>query len=114
MAVNLAKAPQIPREAGTPVHLATIGSVVHVGKTDAPFTIFTEFLRMAVPYITVEGDLEEGHGEDFCGFGVRAIELTAESHGDAVDEKSVEEHIADADEQDSVESAPGEDASAGC
>ena len=114
MAVNLAKAPQIPREAGTPMNLASLGSVIHVGKTDAPFPIFAEFLRMAVPYIAVEGDLEEGHGEDLGGLGVGAVELAAESHGDAVDEKSVEEHIADADEENGAEAAPGEDASAWC
>jgi len=69
---------------------------------------------MAVPHITVEGDLEEGHGEDLGGLGVGAVELVAESHGDAVDEKGVEEHIADADKENGAEAAPGEDASEGC
>ncbi len=70
-------------------------------------------LRMAVPHIAVEGDLEKRHGEDFRGFGVRAIEFAAEAHGHAVDEESVEENIAHADEQDGVEPAPGEDSREG-
>ena len=64
---------------------------------------------MAVPHITIEGNLEKRHGEDFGGLGIRAVEFTAESHGHAVDEKGVEQNIADTDEKNSVESAPGED-----
>ena len=66
-------------------------------------------LRMAVPHITIEGDLEKRHGEDFRGFGVGAIEFAAEPHGHAVDEKGVKENIAHTDEQNGIESAPGED-----
>ena len=68
---------------------------------------------MAVPHISVEGDLEKRHGKDFRGLGVRAVEFAAKPHGYAVDEESVKENIAHADEQDGVESAPGEDSREG-
>ena len=68
---------------------------------------------MAVPHISVEGDLEKRHGEDFRGLGIGAVEFAAEAHGHAVYEESVEENIAHADEHNGVESAPGEDPSEG-
>ena len=64
---------------------------------------------MAVPDIAVKGDLEQRHGEDFGGLGVGAVEFLAEAHGDAVDQESMEKHIADAGDQDGREAAPGED-----
>ena len=111
--MELSESAQIPREAGTPVDLASIGSVVHVRVAHPPFPIFSEFLRMAVPHIAVESDLKQRHGEDFRGFGIGAIEFAAEPHGHAVDEEGVEENIAYADEQNGVESAPGEDSREG-
>jgi hypothetical protein len=71
-------------------------------------------LRMAVPHISIEGDFEERDWEDFAGLGVRAVHLAAEAHGDAIDEKSVKENIADADEENGAEAAPGEDPCNSC
>ena len=96
--MELAECAQIPSEGGVPVNLASLWSVVHVRFAHLPFAIFTQVLRMAVPHIAVEGDLEKRHGKDFRGFGIRAVEFAAEPHGHAVDEESVEENIADADE----------------
>ena len=74
-----------------------------------PFAFLAKVFGVITPFVTIEGDLKKRHGEDFCGLGIRAIEFAAESHGHAVDEKGVEQNIAHADEQNGVESAPGED-----
>ena len=67
-------------------------------------------LRMAVPHITVEGDLEKRHGKDFRGFGIGAVEFAAEPHGHAVDEEGVEKNITHTGQQNDIETYPGSDA----
>ena len=110
VAVNLAEAAEIPREAGIPVDFAAFRGVVHVGEADAPLAILEKFFGMAVPDIAVERDLEQGNGKDLGGLGVRAVHLAAEALGDLIDQVGVEEDIADAGEKDGREAAPGEDA----
>ena len=62
VAVNFSKTPEIPSEAGTPMHLAAIGRVVHIGEAHAPLAVLAQFFRMAVPDIAVESDLQKRHG----------------------------------------------------
>ena len=78
-----------------------------------PFSVLAKVFGVITPFVTIEGDLKKRHREDFRGLGIWAIEFAAEPHGHAVDEEGVEQNIADADEQNGVESAPGEDAREG-
>ena len=78
-----------------------------------PFAFLAKVFGVITPFVTIEGDLKKRHGEDFCGLGIRAIEFAAEPHGHAVDEKGVEQNIADTDEKNGIESAPRKDSREG-
>lgn len=64
---------------------------------------------MAIPDIAVEGDLEQRHGQNLSGLGLRAVHLAAEAKRHLVDQVGVKEGIGDAGEQDHREAAPRQD-----
>ena len=95
------------------MHLAAVGGIVHVREAHAPFAVLAEFFRMVVPDIAVEGDLQERHGEDFGGLGIRPVDLSTEPDGDLIDQECMEEHIRHASNEDRREAPPREDLASG-